>query len=176
MDLFRRQPGAMMNLSKRLRLLREVADVIRNEGYNYDGRKHLIDRHAALECMLITMTALLRKHTYGLKTHNYWKQVMRSKGPEIMSDRRDRELKEKEERIMQGGPRQEQKIPADVPLPRLKDVDAPPDEMERIKSAGSEIMRIIAAGDRRLEIVARVCRKHNADPHKVHQWIEQQQT
>jgi len=175
LDLFRRAPGAQMNFSKRLRLLREVWKILQDEGYSYDGRKHSIDRHAALECMDMAVQALSKRHAYGLKNHNYWKSVMRSKGVEIMANRRERECREKEERLIQKGRYGEEKAPAHIPVPAFKPIDAAPDEMARIQAAGREILNLIQAGNRRPEIMARVCRKHRVDPHKIHQWVEEQE-
>lgn len=173
LDLFRRTPRATMNLSKRLRLLREVAKIVEEGGYMYDGQGHIIDRHAALECMDNAVATMAKRHAYGLKNHNYWKQVMRSKGSQVMADLRDRELKEKEKRIMSGRGHEKEDIPANIPIPALKTVDLKPGEMDRIAAAGREVMNIIQAGERRPEILARVYKKHNVDPHKIHQWVDE---
>jgi len=175
LDIFRRAPGANMNLSKRLRLLREVWRILKDEGYSYDGKAHSIDRHAALECMDMAVQALSKRHAYGLKNHNYWKSVMRSKGVDIMTERRDRECREKEARLMQKGRTREEKAPAHIPVPAFKPIDAAPDEIKRIQTAGREILNLIQAGNRRPEIMVRVCRKHRVDPHEVFVWVAQQE-
>jgi len=170
-----------MNLSKRLRLLREVAKIIQDESFTYDRQAHGADRDAALTCMDLAVEALCKKHACGLKSHNYWKSIMVSKAAEIMADKRDADLREKEERLrkLDSGFHRNDGMEA-VPAPLkaaiagiFKPIDAPPEEMDRIRAAAREIVGMIRTGERRPEMTARVCLKHNVDPYKVHQLVEQ---
>jgi len=186
LDLFRRAPEAAMNLSKRLRLLRETAKVLQDGGYSYERSRYCVERPEALACMDLAVQTLSKglRPGAGLKNHNYWKQVMRSRGAEMLADRRERECRDKEDlarsRPRHAGPEQGAPVGAQLVAPSsapalnvLKSMDAPPPgEEDRIRSAYRDILHAIRIGDHRPEIVARICRKYNVDPHKVHQWMD----
>lgn len=97
LDCFRPQSGKALAVKKLLRLAREVWEMWRPGRFEYSRQEYRVGR----EEFRGALRSVCNQVGHGLTNHNYLKKVLVS-AAEKTSQREERELREREERLMAG--------------------------------------------------------------------------
>jgi len=102
-DCFRQSQFGRIRLEKRLLLLKEVWAIIAQERFEFKGHGYRTS-HAAMK---LGMYRIIKLDKWGLKNHNYLKQVLITDGAEVLSAEglTAGEERERERRKAERGPR-----------------------------------------------------------------------
>ena len=108
-DCFRRSEFGAMTTKKRVRILREIYDLLKTEQFTYDGKRYRAGRKEILAAMLETCSAEKKE----LKNHNYLYVILKKSAARVSAEgltAKEEQQREDQRRMQSERPRDESTV------------------------------------------------------------------